>query len=415
MASKLAIEIGGVTEFALKLLPLLAGCFSIILMWWIARIYIRQQWKLAFILALWSFSEISVRYATEFKQYSLDAMLTLLLVYAFLKFPFFKNKNSWLWALGGALAVWTSMPSVFVLASIGFLWLMEAWKDESKTLFPVLLTGIFWLGNFALYFFTILKSDAGSDYLQNFHGEYFFDLFPTDAASLKKDWSLLEGIFRSVTDKTFISIIFSILLLGSGSFYLFKKKFTLSILLILPVVLTMLASHFHLYSLLDRVKLFFLPLLILIAGFGLEILFKKSHKALRVVLIALAILVVINKDGYPYFIKKMEFEDSKSCLTGLQEIRNQDRPIVVHHDAYSAFIFYNNYHQNAFQFSNYYKLNWNQNPTEVLPDRTVQWWLFFSHTSPSDQEEAIQEAKQKYVLLKDESWEGSRVVEFGVE
>ena len=101
---------------------------------------------------------MAIRYSTEVKQYSTDAVICLALVYLAI---LFKNKewnlkNSLIWMFIGSISIWSSMSSIFILASVGFAFLYQSFKN--KRTFPVWLvaTGAVWLGNFGIYFFRIL-------------------------------------------------------------------------------------------------------------------------------------------------------------------------------------------------------------------------------------------------------------------
>jgi uncharacterized membrane protein len=156
--SKLSINLFGTNEFSLKIIPFLGGAFSLILLYFLGKHFVKEKAIQWYLLLLFSFSSVAIRYSTEVKQYSTDAVICLALVYLAI---LFKNKewnlkNSLIWMFIGSISIWSSMSSIFILASVGFAFLYQSFKN--KRTFPVWLvaTGAVWLGNFGIYFFRIL-------------------------------------------------------------------------------------------------------------------------------------------------------------------------------------------------------------------------------------------------------------------
>ena len=109
------------------------------------------------------------------------------------------------------------------------------------------------------------------------------------------------------------------------------------------------------------------------------------------------IISVVNKEGYTYFVTKMEFEDSKDILTFLAKNRAPKDLIIVHHDAGPAFIFYNSMHDNAYHFQPVYLAKWAEKPSTILPSQkwnSKAFWLFYAHTSPTEITDHIESIQQ---------------------
>ena len=382
-------QLGGVNEYSLTLISLLAGIGTLILLFLMGRYLSLDPIPLLYLLLLFSFSELAIRYSTELKQYSLDAFLCLLFSYWYLRNRD-KNWNSgfaFKLAIFGAFAVWCSMPIVFVLAAIGMDLLFRFLKQREFNFGYLIMIGMFWLISFAVYYFSILKVDAMSDYLQNFHDRYFFDFLPFSKEAITRDYNLLLGLIRSVTDKTTISLIGCLIFFILGLIRLYRENRSAFSILILPLVFTLLASHFHMYSLLTRLTLFLIPMLSLVMVYGFSWAWRKSNKYLKIGLAVFALLTIINKKGYQYFCTKMEFEDAKVGLNYLKDKIKPDEKIYVHHAAVPAFLFYNELHDKAYRFENYHIGTWEKtigvNATQdtAIESRNL-FWVFFSHTDP---------------------------------
>jgi hypothetical protein len=391
VVAKASTQVFGVNEFALRLPSLLAGIISLILLLKITNLLIAEDSSRWYVLLLFSFSILAIRYSTELKQYASDAAITLFFVFWALKC---KNKkfnvsSTFNWSVLGAIAIWLSMPVIFVLASIGVAFLYQARKQKKVILFNLLPMGLAWLASFGIYFYMLLYEDASTEGLLSYHSEFFFNLFPRDMTGIKQDLNLVQGLFRSATDQTALSIIWAILTFLLGSIFLIRKKRFVAIVLIVPILLCLLASHLQLYSLIERLTLFMIPLIMVVMGIGISNLWGKSNNLFKVLLVSVMLISLVNKKGYQYFWSKLEKEDSKSVLLYLSKHRSENELIYVQADGVPGFVFYNEMHDKAWNFKNYYLARWDEVPADVVPKElratsSDKFWLFFSHTFPQE-------------------------------
>lgn len=399
LLTKLNTILFGVNEWSLKLGPLLAGILLLVFFWMLLKKMVEESVVHWYLLLVLSFSTLAIRYSTEFKQYSLDALLTLLLVYIALQFKGAKwtVKNTLIWLLLGSLMIWTSMPSIFVLAAIGFAFLYQSWFAERKIPIGLILAGGFWLLNFGFYFWLILYQDSTSNLLQDYHQNFFFEFFPMTTTEASRSFNLLLGLMTSITDRTALGLIFCALFLAIGSYQTIKKKKFEALLLLLPILFALIASNLKLYSLIPRLSLFLIPLCLLLMGLGLSFAWKKMHTFLKIAMGVLMIISLVNKEGYLYFGTKMEFENSKAVLAFLAKNRSQKDLIVVQYDAVPAFVFYNSMHDNAHHFQPVYLAKWGEKPAAIVPNQTwgsKTFWLFFAHTFPNEKATYLESAQQ---------------------
>lgn len=387
--SKLNITLLGVNEYALKLAPLITGIAVLFLFWLLIKRVIKEDVVEWYLLMLLSFSTLAIRYSTEVKQYTSDTAITLLLIWIALQF---KNKkwsiqNSLLWMIMGSLLVWASMPSIFILAAIGFAFLYQSWTTQQKIPIGLVASGVSWIFSFGIYFFSILHQDSATNGLKEYHHNFFFNFLPTNLDELLLSGKLILGLMTSVLDQTLVSFLFGILMLGSGGYTLIKKDKFAACLFLHPVLFALIASNFQLYSLIPRLSLFFIPLLMVVLGIGLATVWNKSTAIIKAGLIVLMIISVVNKEGYQYFWKTMEFENSKACMVYLAKQKKEKELVFVQHDAVPAFSFYNNLHDDAYHLKPIYFANWEERADVVVPKinrKNQKFWLFFSHTFPED-------------------------------
>ena len=395
LASKWSTLLGGVNEWSLKALPLLSGLVLLILLYRLAKHWLNDGPALWYMLGLAALSPLLIRYSTEVKQYSTDGAITLGLILLALQMPY-KNwtaKTHLGWGLLGAFCIWASMPSIFILATLGLTWLVQHLQKKRTIPWGLLGIGVFWLVHFGLYFKAILVQDAASSHLQAYHQAHFFNLLPWSKAALWLDYRLLVGTMTSVTDHTVLGLGFGFLLYGIGAVVLIRRSKIEAAWLLGPVLLCFFTSHFKLYSLIPRLTIFFLPLMLVVIGIGFQTLWQNSHKSLQVVLVVLALLGWTNKKGYVHLWQPLEIEDSKSILAYLSQ-HHQGEPIFVQADGVPAFRFYNTYHDQAYHFAPVHLAQWDE-PISLttLAHPSRRFWLFFSHTFPEKKAAYLQEAQ----------------------
>ncbi|HET9906311.1 MAG TPA: glycosyltransferase family 39 protein, partial [Anaerolineales bacterium] len=151
LIEKLAILLFGNNEYAMRLFPLIAGIIAIYLLYLLAKTYI----GLSGVFALLAFSVgwYLIYYASELKQYSSDVMIALLLVYLASKCIQEQAQARDFVVLGiiGAIAIWVSHPSVFVLAGVGLVLVIDKVTRKSEIPFAwILIMGLLWVGLFAI-------------------------------------------------------------------------------------------------------------------------------------------------------------------------------------------------------------------------------------------------------------------------
>lgn len=168
-------------EWALRLFPFICGLINLFLFYHLLK---KANLKLSIFYPLFLFATgmIYVRYASELKQYSSDILVTQSLWLLAIKFQISKSnllKFSILWLFVGSLSIWLSMPSVFILAAVGFYYFYEAYKLQClKKFIPFSIVLLLWLIQFFVYYFFVLKSSTNSEYLQNEHFKFEFILNP---------------------------------------------------------------------------------------------------------------------------------------------------------------------------------------------------------------------------------------------
>ncbi|MEM1218116.1 MAG: hypothetical protein AAGH79_04360 [Bacteroidota bacterium] len=380
----------GQGEWGLRFWPLLAGVGALVLFWILSK-----EWNLSFLgqfygLALFAGSGLAILYSVSTKQYSTDMLITLLLIYLAdrdLQQGHLQAWKRWIWL--GVLAPWISMPSMFLLSGVGlaFGWASirqnESWA-WTKEATRWVLTGLTWLGSFGLYYWLLLRSDIESDFLQQWHQDYFLPLLPLSAESWEQFSSVGIQVFKAAFGFTSLAIG-----LGLGLFILGITRLVRDpirgCLLLIPLLACWVASALQQYSMMPRLLSFAFPVIWLVAAWGITFLLEKTGPWLAWILLplliaSLSVAGVWKKMGHP-----VADEGSRQALDILSEEWQMGDGLFVFRWAEPAYAYYQQHHpdKERYQFH-----PWYHNPTSAgfeweeakkrLPE-TNRTWLLYTH------------------------------------
>ncbi|MFB2878174.1 glycosyltransferase family 39 protein [Floridanema aerugineum] len=292
---KLFTQLFGNNEYSLRLFPLISGIVSLI------AFYKLGKWAVSAIalpiaIILFACLRYTLYYATELKQYSSDVMIALLLCLLLipLQQQILNIRRILLIGILGAVAIWFSHPTIFVLAGLASGNLILTSNQQKKAILINRLPAYFlWLISFgSMYFLTIARVMQNNS-LQNAWG----DEYPNTIFDLL--W-LLDSFGRFFSRPLGFSTIFdgiAILAFVIGSVFFIKKKPNKFIILMSPVFATLAATYLHKYPFRGRLILFLAPFFILVIAEGIAFLLtsfnhSKHHKYFLIAGITLACLLI---------------------------------------------------------------------------------------------------------------------------
>ncbi|MCB0587253.1 MAG: hypothetical protein KDD06_18275 [Phaeodactylibacter sp.] len=374
-------------EWALRLWPLVGGIAMLLTFYHLTRKLQLAPAICWFPIAMLALSPFLLRFGTEFKQYSTDSALALLLIALALQLPPEKTtfRHFLLWPIAGGISLWFSMPAAFVLAGVGAYYLYGFIRlKNGKAVLAFCSVGIVWLLSFAVFYFSILKAGTQREVLLNYHAAYFFPLRLWEAEAWKQLGNILNGLLSPVLGFTAIGLATGSGLLAWGAYRLGKNNTGALLLAAVPIVASFAASAFQLFSLIPRVSLFLMPLFLLLAAYGASEVWLRSNLYLRVGLFALLVLEAapfansLGKLGH-----STEIEDIKEVLIAIKETE-LDGPAYIDTEAVPAYRYYSRWHtgRQKYQLPDPVYLQWNTNLETLLrepPNQPHGFWLVFSH------------------------------------
>lgn len=370
---KFFTSIFGYGEMAFRIYPLLTGIAALIMLYKVLREFVpaNAAW---YPLSLMAYSYIMVRYSSELKQYMPDAFITLALLWLALKVDINRYKPgvfALLWLVVGSLAIWASMPAIFILPGIGLCYLLQAFKDKKyKYIAGISFAGLCWIVQFAYYYITVLQPQVNSQYLQEFHKPFFLFAIPKNLEDLKHNMEVLNGVLGEVTGFTTLSLGFNILLICIGFIVFATRETFRSLLVLLPLVLVVLAAALNKYSLIPRVAIFTMPLMLIVIGKGFDVLLRARYASVKLAAVLIAVFCVIKQNSIGMLWKPAEVEQMTDALKFLQEKGvKYGNQVYIHNGARPAFIYYTQIHPERAHWKDYntaHLLWWNSGYDDLM-------------------------------------------------
>ena len=276
-------------EYALRLIPFLAGIFSLFLYYKVLQCYIKEKWMHPIALFLFSIFNWYIYYSATLKQYNLDVLMTLIVLWGFYHvIQKSLGKRSTLGvALGGAAIIWISNSSLFLLCSVGLILGVEAlclrnWKQIGL----LTIVALVWIGSFFLLNKMALSSMVSSTSLLKTWGGALPEA-PLFSKSFFLWTSKIWHEFSNYLNAEHKFLFFSVVCLGIVYVFRYNKK--ISCMFVLPIMITFVAAVFQKYPFRGRLLLFLTPMIFLLQAYGIVYVYKLLPRFQK---IAVAVLIV---------------------------------------------------------------------------------------------------------------------------
>lgn len=292
MVEKLAVEVLGNNEYALRLFPLICGVVSLVLFYLLAKRFI-QGWGIAIAVGLFASLRYLVYYSSEVKQYSSDVAIALFC--SLLSLLLLSQKlgiyDVIILSLGGAIAIWFSHPAIFVLAGVGgSCFLLKLVRKEEIKLTNYLAIYSSWIISFvAFYFISIKNLSSDEDLLTSW--QKAFPSFPLDIMWYLDAFG--KFFYRPLGfNGPFDGLAIIIFVVGCIACYRRHKKALL--IIVSPILVTFLASALQKYPFRSRLVLFLTPFVILLIAEGVDYIRRQTkYKFAPIVSLVVLLLLLV--------------------------------------------------------------------------------------------------------------------------
>lgn len=335
---KLSVLIFGKNELALRVFPLISFLVSIPFFYLLSNKLVKNNVTALISTSIFSITLSLLRYSSEVKQYSIDVLFTIIILYYSLTLQLNKNKSLFIYAIIGSIAVWFSNVSIIILFVTGVYFLyFEGYKNKN---YKILFTFLFWAISFFIYYYLFIHNHPHTEFQITYWKESFLPLNPFSNDFYKFLLRAINDIYGYLLG--FGHFWFIPLLISSGviGFILKHRNYTLLYFCLTPIMVHLLLSGLTLYPFSKRLILYITPLIILIYSFGLYHLFEFANKKiLRLPNLFLILPVLIF--FYPIYLKfPIKREEMKNSLNYIEKNIKKDETIYVYYSSCNAFDFY---------------------------------------------------------------------------
>ena len=342
---KLSILIFGNHDYVMRLFPLFAGILAVYLVYKIARASFGTIGLFA--LSMFSIGWWLVHYSSELKQYMSDITVALLLVFLAGRCLKEEARAKDFLTLGvvGAIVIWVSHPSVFIMVGIGLALVLEKFtRKEYVSWIWILGIGLGWVASFGLEYLVSLRHIVADGYLINYWKKNYAPWPPWSDKSWFVDtyYTFLFFAFHRA-DNLMALITLSLTAIGTLSLLIRDRKTAL--LYISPFVVTVIVSMLQRYPLQNRFMLFLVPfaLFLMTEGFrGIYRLVAKWSPKFAAAFSSVLVLGVVWQIAPITYEKAISGEgaDIRAVLEYVSENRRQEDILYVFHSSDPAFHYY---------------------------------------------------------------------------
>jgi hypothetical protein len=355
--AKLSVQWFGENEYALRLVPLLAGSVALLFFLSLARETVTAPAAPLAVL-LFALSDPLVNWTVYAKPYAVDVLLTVVLLWLAVRL-LRRPATSALVQFGivGAIAIWLSFASIFALAAattvlVGGAVARREWPRATR----LSLASVPWLGSVAISSVTFLGnlSDLQRVQSQCFGCHVRIAAAAATVTSESPGWRDRLGEFRyasgiahlldrSGVDLGLVLFVVALLLCAVGCYSFAQRLPELALLMVLPLLFMLLAWGIGKYPLLGRTQLFLVAPFVLLLSEGIfHAIVRGTRRALQglVLISAVAIALLIAAPSIGHVWRPRRIEDLRPVLTYLAERQRRMDRLYVHYTAEYQFRFY---------------------------------------------------------------------------
>jgi hypothetical protein len=330
----LVIKLFGLSEFSIRLVPLISSLGAVFLFYSISIRSLSSRIAIGATTALFAISPVLVYYSTEFKQYSVDVLATLFFIW--LLTGGFKTQNRISRFFTWFMIAWLVASSLIALPLFGLYLLLELFSlgPISKTNFVAFLQkfrteisvgvifgifhGLHIVLNSKVESMTKFWVAAGGLPARNTPSFSLSNwLYERSVNLLSDPFISQQASFPRIPDspKIWVPVIFLI----SVSIFFYARN-PVVVYSLAAMAMTPILAFAYVYPIGGRLTLFTVPLVILLLGFGLQLL-EYRYRKIGVLLSAILITAIMFSPVQTSLKFALNPNDSKDTIWLLEQIR----------------------------------------------------------------------------------------------
>ncbi|HEX9868874.1 MAG TPA: hypothetical protein VGC99_09825, partial [Candidatus Tectomicrobia bacterium] len=267
---KLATIAFGMSEYALRLVPLISGLASLAIIYPLSKRFLGPAASLVCCLLV-ATTHSPIHWSVMVKPYATDLLIAIAILTIAARMDWWDlNRTSTAGlAAVGALAVWFSFPAVFILGTVAvYALLLGSATSGPRQLVRLIGIALAWMLSFATHYGLVIHASMQSSSLRGMWEPFFASLPALNSQSMANLFESVTGFFSSPVGVPVEYGGFVLFLLGTAA--LLTKAPEEAFLLLGPAVLAYFASVAGLYPIFDRLLLFLVPSFQLLIASGIE-------------------------------------------------------------------------------------------------------------------------------------------------
>jgi len=334
--SKFLTQILGSSEYILRLIPFVASIAALFLMVRLVKKYL-EPLGVAIAAMLLAIDMSLIIRSADFHPYASDVAVTLLLLLMVekLRRDNLNLKSIFFYGLLGAIAVWLSLPAVFVLVGLGSALIIEFLLEKRREALPFAAAIIFlWLASFAVCYFVYLR-------LFTVHMAWPEGGYVTSILDIKGLWQGLRDVFTDEPMRfKYWHVPAALFFLGCMAVFLKDKKQWMY--LSFPILAALAAAALGKYPFSGRLIIFLTPIFLIFIAEGVVSLDKLLPRKAQAVLIVLLIFLLLDPfiASAKRLIKPIYREEIRPVIVEMEKLRKKGEPVYVYAYAGPAFHYY---------------------------------------------------------------------------
>ncbi len=381
---KFFFNVMGNNEYALRLFPLISGIFGIFLFFKLTKKFLGKTGSLLALL-LFAVGDHLIYFSSEVKQYSSDVLIALVIILTALyviekRFSF---KSLLCFNIIGAVLLWFSHPALFVLSAAVLVFLLNILRKKQWPLFiRVLFFSIIPAISFIINYHLSLRAISQNPELITGWQRAFLPLIPGSIKqTVLSGYSFLK-IFKTPLGIPVYELFLTLCCFIIGAVYMYYKQRNKSLLLLIPLILTIIASSLHRYPFAGRLLLFLVPLMLIPITEGVIFLSRNTARGSILAALVLPFVLTIGPCAIAsyHLIKPRAPEELRPVLKYLRKERKNSDTIYLYYASINAY----NYYKEFFNltgpviYGNPSRENWSNYLEQIkrLKGRNRVWFLF---------------------------------------
>jgi hypothetical protein len=341
---RLIMDLVGVRDLAVRLLPLVAGCLTLTALRRMASRLLTPI-ELVTALGLAATSIFLIHYSAEGKPYALDAFVTVLLVgaaAAVLRDA--TDAHAWrALTLLGILALMVSVPAPLVVGPIAVAVGSVAWEDGTRGRFRLAAAALCWSATFAVAYVATYRAAATMPYMRLYWADAM--LSPGPRWGIRWAAGLAEALWPVNYWMVDVGLWWVLLIacVAGVRILLRRHGWRLTLVVVGPCAALLLASMGGRYPMAMRLSLYVSPLLIVLTAVGLVAgveLLRRAVPSVRTEVAIMAILAPTLLVAVAWIVRAPEDQQGiPEILTGLEQARPSE-PVYVFHRIAPEWIYF---------------------------------------------------------------------------